>query len=185
MSLYLHALDEFLEAVRFLDRADLSAYSSNWYSVNPTHTYNDPPKDINVLLVPGGGPGSQFRNVNTTIGFVRATYLKVKCLIATCTGAGIAARAGLLDGRRATRNKKAWGSIVAMGPKVKWGESRKVGVVDENVWTSSGVTSGLDLIFAFKAWMRCMVRTLRLKYERNEGRCDDSFAEITGVQPTW
>jgi transcriptional regulator GlxA family with amidase domain len=119
ISLYPHALDEFLEAVKFVGRADLPVYSSNWCSVNPTHTYSDPPKDIDVLLVPGGGPGSQFRNVNTTIEFVRATYPKVKYLVTTRTGASITAQVGVLDGRRATTNKKAWGSIVAMGPKVK------------------------------------------------------------------
>jgi transcriptional regulator GlxA family with amidase domain len=160
--------------------------SSFWYSVNPTHTYSDPPQDIDVLLVPGG-PGSQFRNVNATIDFVRATYPKVKYLITTCTGAGTAARAGVLDGRRATTNKKAWGSIVAMGPKVKWASPARW-VVDGNVWTSSGVTSGLDLIFAFmdEVYGEDITAEVQgtIEYERNKGRCDDSFAEIHGVQPT-
>jgi hypothetical protein len=113
------------------------------------------------FTVPGGGPGSQFRNVNTTIDFVRATYPKVKYLVTTCTGAGIAARAGRLGGRRATRNKKAWGFIVAMDLKVKWGESREVGCPRECVDELGGdfwARSSSSLL-----WMRCMVRTLQPK----------------------
>ncbi|KAL9564891.1 hypothetical protein ACKAV7_011343 [Fusarium commune] len=138
--------------------------SSFWFSVNPTHTYSNPPKDIEVLLIPGG-PGSTMGDVDEVIAFVKKTYPSLKYLITTCTGAGIAARAGVLDGKRATTNKKAWKTVTATGPDVKWVSPARW-TIDGNIWTSSGVsnpqilrfaahndyeqvTSGLDLIFAF------------------------------------
>jgi putative intracellular protease/amidase len=112
--------------------------SSFWYSINPTHTYANPPTDIDVLLIPGGA-GAQFLNVTTQVDFVRETYPKVKYLITICTGAGIAARAGVLDGKSATTNKKAWAQVTGVGEKVRW-RSPARWVRDGNVWSSSGVS---------------------------------------------
>jgi putative intracellular protease/amidase len=111
--------------------------SSFWFSVNPSHTFDNPPDDIDVLLVPGG-PGSRLGDVTKVIDFVRDTYPKVQYLITTCTGSGIAARAGVLDGKRATTNKAAWNAVVAMGPDVNWVSPARW-TVDGNIWTSSGV----------------------------------------------
>jgi hypothetical protein len=48
------------------------------------------------------------------------------------------------------------------------------------------VTSGLDFISAFMDGEDITVEVQgTIEYERNEGRCDDSFAEITGVERTW
>jgi hypothetical protein len=48
------------------------------------------------------------------------------------------------------------------------------------------VTSGVDLIFAFMDGEDITVEVQEtIEYERNKGRCDDSFTEIPGVQPMW
>lgn len=106
--------------------------------LNPTHTYDNPPSDIEVLLVPGGA-GVRLLNLTTQIEFVRKMYPNVRYLISTCTGAGILAKAGVLDGRSATTNKKVWNETTQMGPKVEW-KSPARWVVDGNIWTSSGVS---------------------------------------------
>lgn len=67
-----------------------------------------------------------------------------------CTGAGIAARAGVLDGWRATTNKLAWAETVALRREVRW-VHRARWVEDGNVWTSSGISAGIDVAFA---WIR-------------------------------
>jgi transcriptional regulator GlxA family with amidase domain len=139
------------------------------------------------LLVPGGA-GARLLNVSTQIDFVRKTYPNVQYLISICTGAGIVARAGVLDGREATTNKKAWNTVTQMRKEVVW-RSPARWVVDGNVWSSSGVTAGLDLIFAFieEVYGEEVARELQgtVEYERGKGMCDDPFAELHGVQPTW
>lgn len=89
--------------------------------VLPTHTFETAPDDIDVLIVPGGlGTRAPGDLLDAEIAFVRDRYPKVKHLVSVCTGAGILARAGVLDGRCATTNKKAWAVTTAWGPDVKW-----------------------------------------------------------------
>lgn len=75
-----------------------------------------------------------------------------------------------------------------MGPKVQWSSAARW-VFDGNVWTSSGVAAGLDLIFTFMDEIYGEEVTMSIQgtieYSRNQGLCDDPFAEIHGVAPTW
>ena len=66
---------------------------------------------------------------------------------ATCTGAFVLAEAGLLDGRRATTHWNAARKLQARFPKVKVEEDR-IFIVDGPVWTSAGMTAGIDLTLA-------------------------------------
>jgi putative intracellular protease/amidase len=84
----------------------------------PTHTYADNPP-IDVLVVPGG-MAARSPDLGPELEYIRKVFPRLKYLITICTGAGIAAQSGVLDGRRATTNKSAWKGITAMGPKVKW-----------------------------------------------------------------
>lgn len=54
----------------------------------------------------------------------------------------------MLDGKRATTNKKAFGEMVALGPDVEW-VPRARWVVDGKVWTSAGVSAGIDVTLAW------------------------------------
>ncbi|CAM1503892.1 Fc.00g014830.m01.CDS01 [Cosmosporella sp. VM-42] len=120
--------------------------SSFWPVIKPTHTF-DAELDIDVLIVPGG-PGVRAEGMERTHEYLRMMYPKVKIFMTICTGSGLAAKAGVLDGKMATTNKSAWKTITAMGPNVKWVSPARY-VIDGKVWSSSGVTSALDLIFAF------------------------------------
>jgi transcriptional regulator GlxA family with amidase domain len=142
--LNLSLIAETLEAVSTKPRAAaMNKFNSNFgESVLPTHTFAGPPDDLDVLFVPGG-LGTRAPDLNTTIDFVRATYPSLKYLVSICTGAGIVARAGVLDGRRATTNKLSWNSTIVHGPKTYW-VSHARWVVDGNVWSTSGVSAGID-----------------------------------------
>ncbi|KAH7128123.1 DJ-1/PfpI family protein [Dendryphion nanum] len=101
---------------------------------------------IDVLIVPGGAGTRQ--NVSAEIDFVKQMYPSLKSIFSICTGASILARAGVIDGKRATTNKRAWTWATSTGPKVDWvGEARWV--IDGNVVTSSGVAAGIDATYAF------------------------------------
>ena len=120
--------------------------STFFQSVAPTHTLNNAP-DLDVLIVPGG-LGTRAPDLNSTIEYIATTYPKLQYLITICTGSGLAAQAGVLDGKRATTNKASWKNIIPLGPKVKWVDQARW-TVDGNIWTSSGISAGIDTTLAF------------------------------------
>ncbi|KAI0533218.1 DJ-1/PfpI family protein [Xylaria digitata] len=128
--------------------AAMSAYNSSfWPTINPTHTFATAPDDIEVLIIPGG-PGVRAPDVSPMTDFIRDRYPKLRYLLTVCTGAGLAAKSDVLDGRRATTNKAAWNTITSYGPNTTWVSPARW-VVDGNIWSASGVTAGLDLVFAW------------------------------------
>jgi transcriptional regulator GlxA family with amidase domain len=81
------------------------------------------------------------------IGFLRQALGRSRRIAATCTGAFILAEAALLDGRRATTHWYRARELQARFPKVKVDEDR-IFIVDGPVWTSPGMTAGIDLALA-------------------------------------
>ncbi|KAI8634069.1 DJ-1/PfpI family protein [Xylariaceae sp. FL1651] len=159
--------------------------ASFWPTINPTHTFATAPDDIEVLIVPGG-PGVRAPDVSPMTDFIRERYPKLRYLLTVCTGAGLAAKAGVLDGRRATTNKQAWAQITSYGPNTTWVSPARW-VVDGNIWTSSGVTAGLDLVFAWiehvfgREWVD--VVTGREEYVPNPQNFDP-FSARFNITPT-
>jgi putative intracellular protease/amidase len=118
-------------------------------SVVPTHTFKHPPKDLDVLLIPGGlGTRAEPPALHDAIEYIKHEYPRLQYIISVCTGATLLARAGVLDGKRATTNKKAWAWATSQGPKVDWVPVARW-VTDGNVWTTSGVAAGMDGVYAF------------------------------------
>ncbi len=112
----------------------------------PHHAFDDCP-DFDVLLVPGG-PGRRLEVDNPVlVDFVRMRAAQCSSVLSVCTGAFILQKAGLLEGRRATTYWAALEELCALGVEVveeRW-------VRDGTVWTSSGVSAGMDLMLAFLA----------------------------------
>jgi transcriptional regulator GlxA family with amidase domain len=81
------------------------------------------------------------------IRFVQQALGRYRRVAATCTGAFILAEAGVLDGRRATTHWYHARDLQARFPKVKVEEDR-IFIVDGPVWTSAGMTAGIDLALA-------------------------------------
>lgn len=148
-------------------------------SVNPTHTFAAPPP-LDVLLIPGG-VGAIAPGIQSAIDFVAKVYPSLKYLVTICNGAGIAARAGVLDGKRATTNKMHWVPETAKRPQVEWVAHARW-IVDGNVWTSSGVSAGLDAIFAFMAAIygeeAAEKVAIVMEYERHRDPSWDPFAKL-------
>ena len=126
-------------------------------TLTPTHTFASAPQ-LDVLVVPGGmgcfdpspdAAGKPNMEVIDPIAeFVLKQYSGLKYLITVCTGSGIVSQTGLLDGKKATLFKGAWSVIPKWRKEVTW-VPRARWVVDGNIWTSSGVCSGTDLMFGF------------------------------------
>lgn len=152
-------------------------------SVNPTHTFASPPP-LDVLLIPGG-LGALAPGIQNAIDFVGKVYPSLQYLITVCNGASIPARAGILDGKRATTNKMRYLIDTAQRPQVKWVAHARW-VVDGNIWTSSGVSAGLDTVFAFIAAVYGEEASEKvsniLEYERHRDPSWDPYAELNGLR---
>ncbi|KAF9528597.1 DJ-1/PfpI family protein [Crepidotus variabilis] len=118
-------------------------------AVVPTHTFANPPENLDVLLVPGG-VGSMLEDpaLDIPIHFIKETYPSLQYLITVCTGVALVAKAGILDGLKATGNKSVWAWVIAQGPNVDWVPHARW-VHTKNIWTTSGVSAGLDGTYDF------------------------------------
>ncbi|KAF2749041.1 class I glutamine amidotransferase-like protein [Sporormia fimetaria CBS 119925] len=149
-------------------------------SVLPTTTFKDDWSNIDVLFVPGGA-GTR-GDMTEEIAFVKEMAPNVDYLLSVCTGGTILARAGVLDGRNATSNKRAWPFVKSSGPNVNWiPEARWVDSGD-GIWTSSGVSAGIDLTFAWVASLYgeevADYIAINLEVERWRNATYDPFAKI-------
>lgn len=86
----------------------LDAGSNFSQSIVPTHTFSTAPDDIEVLIIPGGFGSRKEENIDSVVEFVKERYPSLKWLLTVCTGSAIVAKSGVLDGRRATSNKRAF-----------------------------------------------------------------------------
>jgi transcriptional regulator GlxA family with amidase domain len=103
--------------------------------------------DVQMLLVPGGiGTRREVEN-RKLIDFLRTRSAQADLVMSVCTGAGLLARAGLLDGRRATTNKQNLDWPVSQGPRVNWIRQARW-VKDGRFVTSSGISAGIDMALA-------------------------------------
>ena len=103
--------------------------------------------DMNIVLIPGGmGTRDEVEN-DGLISWISSVAPTLEYLVSVCTGSALLAKAGVLDGKRATSNKSAFEWVVAQGPEVEWIKKARW-VVDGKYWTSSGVSAGMDMTLA-------------------------------------
>lgn len=150
-------------------------------SVVPTHTIANPPEKIDVLLIPGGWGTHDLEILDAVSNFVRDVYPRLQYVFTVCTGSKIPARAGILDGRKATTNKISFMKVAEQYPKVNWVQQARW-VVDGNVWTTSGVSAGIDGMLALiehlydKAMAEEVATTM--EYTRQEDATVDPFCKV-------
>ena len=102
---------------------------------------------LDLILLPGGfGTLAQLENPKM-LDFLRRRAAKAEVTMSVCSGSAILAKAGLLDGRRATSNKQFFDLARAQGAAVKWVEQARW-VEDGPFATSSGVSAGTDMALA-------------------------------------
>ena len=108
----------------------------------PSHSFADSPS-LDILLVPGGFGTRPLLQDAETIEWIRRTAASARRTASICTGALLLARAGLLDGRRATTHWGAFGLLATLGNGIT--VDRESRFVDDGVMTSAGLASGMDL----------------------------------------
>jgi transcriptional regulator GlxA family with amidase domain len=109
-----------------------------------------PPNLITTLIVAGGdGVEAAARN-KSTIRFVQAAARRGVRIASVCSGAFLLAEAGLLGGRRATTHWQRTRQFLETYPDVKL-EPDKIFVRDGEIWSSAGISAGIDLALALTA----------------------------------
>jgi transcriptional regulator GlxA family with amidase domain len=109
-----------------------------------------PSSAITTLIVAGGEGVRAAAACPGTLSFVRGMAKRGIRIASVCSGAYILAEAGLLDGRRATTHWQRTRHFIATYPKVKL-EPDQIFVRDGDIWTSAGITAGIDLSLAMIA----------------------------------
>ena len=99
---------------------------------------------LNLILVPGGIGTVQQLNEPSLLSFLQDRSPAAEITMSVCTGSAILAKAGLLDGRRATSNKQFFDFARAQSDKVTWVEEARW-VEDGPFASSSGVSAGTDM----------------------------------------
>jgi transcriptional regulator GlxA family with amidase domain len=103
---------------------------------------------LDTLLV-AGGPGVDAAAADPAlVKWVRERTGKARRVASVCTGAFLLAASGVLDGRRAATHWSCCAELARRFPAVRV-ESDPIFVRDGSVWTSAGVTAGIDLALAF------------------------------------
>jgi transcriptional regulator GlxA family with amidase domain len=108
------------------------------------------PSALSTLIVAGGeGVDAASRNA-CNVNFIKAVAARGTRVASVCSGAILLAEAGLLDGRRATTHWQRTQKFLKAYPKVKL-EPDQIFVRDGQVWSSAGITAGIDLALAMVA----------------------------------
>jgi transcriptional regulator GlxA family with amidase domain len=102
---------------------------------------------ITTLIVAGGWGVRSAAGCKKTLNFVRAMQKRGVRIASVCSGAYILAEAGILDGRRATTHWQRTRDFLVRYPKVKL-EPDRIFVRDGNIWSSAGISAGIDLALA-------------------------------------
>ncbi|MBI5570300.1 MAG: DJ-1/PfpI family protein [Desulfomonile tiedjei] len=133
---------------------------------------------LDLILLPGGfGTVEQLGN-DRMLSFLRDRSALAEITMSVCSGSAILARAGLLDGRRATSNKWYFNLATSQSDKVNWVAQARW-VEDGPFATSSGVSAGTDMALGIIARLFGEKRARRIadgtEYEWNSDPNRDPF----------
>ncbi|EJM85461.1 transcriptional regulator containing an amidase domain and an AraC-type DNA-binding HTH domain [Pseudomonas sp. GM74] len=98
-----------------------------------------------VIVV--GGDAIVEQAPEAVLDYLRASINTARRTASICSGAFVMAQAGLLDGRRATTHWAYARELQARFPAIKV-EADRIYVIDGSIWTSAGMTAGIDLALA-------------------------------------
>lgn len=102
---------------------------------------------LDTLLVAGGNGTRETVRCERTKALIQSTAARARRVASVCSGAFLLAEAGLLEGRRATTHWQRCPDFARHYPQVRL-EPDRIFVRDGPIWTSAGITAGIDLALA-------------------------------------
>jgi transcriptional regulator GlxA family with amidase domain len=137
-----------------------------------------------IVLVPGGIGTRSLVEDSWFVPWLAVWAEAAELVTSVCTGSGVLAAAGLLDGYRATSNKRAFAWAQSQGPKVDWIRQARW-VADRDRWTSAGVAAGMDMMLALIAHLHGVELAShvadRIEYDWHRDSTWDPFAAKNGL----
>jgi putative intracellular protease/amidase len=175
-------LPEQFEIFLIAENGDIVASSQGPKSL-VDYRFEDCPA-FDILLVPGGRGTRREVDNPVLLEWLRSQAQTAQYVTSVCTGSALLARAGLLDGRRATTNKAAFEWVVSQGERVEWQKQARW-VEDDHFFTSSGVSAGIDMSLALIAQLTGQETAEQVatwaEYEWHQDPSWDPFAQIYGL----
>ena len=133
--------------LRVLSRDGAPLQTSSGLGVVPDGPLPKVPRAIDTLIVVGGAGHVAAAGDRALVGWIARAAPAARRIASVCTGAFLLAAAGLLDGRRATTHWASARELQRAYPQVDV-DPEPIFVRDEPIWTSAGVTAGMDLALA-------------------------------------
>ena len=142
------------------------------------------PGPLDVLMIPGGmGTRREVGNA-AFIDVLKKLGTATPHVASICTGSAVLARTGLLDGRSATTNKRAFKWATSQGPQVQWVAAARW-VEDGKFFTSSGVSAGMDMALGLITKLFDHETAVRVaqgaEYAWHDDKTWDPFAKLNGL----
>jgi len=163
----------------------LSIEAENVYS---TFLDSGDTRQFDILLVPGGFGAGAIKQNDAIIRFIQKQSINARYILSVCTGSWILALAGILFDKKATANKSAWARNPD-APNVNWVKKARWVTNDKGsskeIWSSSGVSAGMDMANAFLAHLvgrpNSEVARQVIEYNAQTDPDIDPFAEYWGL----
>jgi transcriptional regulator GlxA family with amidase domain len=105
----------------------------------------DPGESVDTVVLPGGGGVDLARANPELMDWIKAVAGKARRVVTVCTGAFLAAEAGLLNGHRATTHWAFANRLAREFPAIDVDPDPIFIRSSETIWTAAGVTAGIDL----------------------------------------
>lgn len=102
---------------------------------------------FDTILVSGGDGTRALSELARIVDWLRRAAVSARRVASVCSGAYLLAEAGLLDGKRATTHWGRTDDFARRYPKVKL-DADRIFIRDGQIWTSGGITAGIDLSLA-------------------------------------
>ena len=157
--------------------------SSAGPAVAVDYTFENAPQ-LDIVMIPGGmGTRREVNNAPFLASF-KSMAESTPHVASICTGSAVLAKTGLIDGLKATTNKRSYKWATSQGEKVKWVAQARW-VEDGKYFTSSGISAGTDMALALidKLFGREIAQKVAngAEYEWNTDPHHDPFAKLNGL----
>lgn len=144
-----------------------------------TVPFEEPDARTYILLIPGGAGTRLLVKDGVFIDNLRRLADHAEFILTVCTGSILLSKTGMLDGKQATSNKRVFSWTGMESPAVNWVKKARW-VKDGNIYTSSGVSAGIDMALGFVADQFGRDTALQIaqtiEYEWHEDPTGDPFA---------